>query len=926
MFLKSLELHGFKTFAQKTQLQFRPGVTAIVGPNGCGKSNIVDAIRWVLGESNARSLRGELMEDVIFSGSEEVKPLGMAEVGITVVNDDNLLPIEFSEVAIKRRLYRSGESEFFINNSSVRLRDIHDLFADTGIGKPAYSVMEQGNIDLILSSKPEERMVIFEEAAGITRYKTRIKESYRKLAATEENLARLGLVIAEVEKEYRHLERQAQKALAYKELKKEEMRCETRYNQLRVAELREQLVQNQAKLQELSRKRQNAEQRQGALNETLKQRLERMRSIENDNVEIKNRIYKKEADLETIGSKISHIQERVQEAAEEVSKRRRRIQESEAKREELRRRVEEVQAEHDRLGELLGSQEEKIASYEREMAQLQELIRKNGERVAENRGVIRENEQKLEGLRSRLKEIVDRLVDEIDAVREKFSGDEQRKNRLIEQVHGSFTKIENTLKHHLTRLQDLTYAVPEGGSFRHLVGDLTGEVEKLVDKVRALAADVQTVLTLQEDLSNLLFGEESLHTRKTRVEEEIEVCLQNTARLNEEIAGLEAEIGRSRERLQNFEEMTNGVRLDMTRNRERRRHISENLERMQDEMDHREENLQDIEVEIRVLEERNNRFQEEIKGLRAAGGELEQEKAGLNRKIEQNNRSVQQLFDQVKEQERGLEKSRAELEELQGAAEKLEIRNAEMASRVETILETFRERYGRSLEPERAGGRLDLQEINRQRGELKKRIGELGQVNLMAIEEYEEVGKRYQYLVEQREDLEKGKADLHTIVEKTLDTSRELFMSSFKQVQQNFNSIFQRLFNGGRTELFLTNADNIFETGVELMACPPGKSLKRRTLLSGGEKSLTAVALLFSIFMVRPSPFCLLDEVDHDLDEENVVRFLKLLKEFTDTTQFLIITHNRRTIEFSDVIYGITSEQAGVSKMVSLEMVEHAVQ
>ncbi|MFW6181378.1 MAG: chromosome segregation SMC family protein [Spirochaetota bacterium] len=926
MFLKSLELHGFKTFAQKTRMEFRPGVTAIVGPNGCGKSNLVDAIRWVLGESNARSLRGELMEDVIFSGSEEVKPLGMAEVGITVVNDDNLLPIEFSEVTVKRRLYRSGESEFFINNNSVRLRDIHDLFADTGIGKPSYSIMEQGNIDLILSNKPEERMVVFEEAAGITRYKTRIKESYRKLAATEENLARLGLVIGEVEKEYRHLERQAQKALAYKELKKEEMRWETRYNQLRVAELRRQLEQNNRRLQELLGKRREVEQRQEQLNESMKGRLERMRSIENDNAETKNRIYKIEADLETISSKVSHIQERVAEAEAEVSKRHRRIQESEAKREELRQRVAEVEAEHARLEELLASQEGKLASYEQETAQLQETIRRNAAQVSANRGLIRSNEEKLEELRARLKEIVDRLVHEIDAVREKFSGDELRKNQLMEQVHQSFSRIESTLKHHLNRLQDLAYAVPPAESFTHLVGDLAGEARGLVEKVHALSGDVRTVLAIQEDLSNLLFGEESLHTRKTRVEEEIEGCLETSARINQENMDLEEETGRSRERLQSFEEMANGVRLDMTRNRERQRHIQENLERMQAEMEHREENLQDIEVEIRVLEERRGRFQKEIAGLRSTGEELEREKDTLNSLIEQNNRSVQQLFEQVRAQERELEKTRAGLEELQREVEKLEIRNAETDSRLQTILEAFRERYGRSLETEPEGGELDPQQINRKRGEIRNRISELGQVNLMAIEEFEEVGKRYQYLAEQREDLEKGKADLHGIVEQTLESSRERFMSSFTQVQENFNSIFRRLFNGGRTELFLTNPDNIFETGVELMACPPGKSLKRRTLLSGGEKSLTAVALLFSIFMVKPSPFCLLDEVDHDLDEENVLRFLKLLKEFTDTTQFLIITHNRRTIEFSDVIYGVTSEQAGVSKVVSLEMVQHAIQ
>jgi chromosome segregation protein len=578
------------------------------------------------------------------------------------------------------------------------------------------------------------------------------------------------------------------------------------------------------------------------------------------------------------------------------------------------------------LNDLLFSQEEKISSYEREMEQLQEVIRKNSERVSENSVLLRRNEQKLEELRANLKEIVDSLVEEIDAVREKFSGDEQRKKQLMEQVYDSFAKLEHTLRHQLTRLQDLNYTAPEAESYARLIDNLVEETKKITEKVRSLSGDVRTVFTLQEGLSMLLFGEESLHTRKTKVDEEIEDCLHDSGKLKEESIHLEEEIGRSRERLQNFEEMTNGIKLDMTRNRERRRHIDENMKRIQEELDHSEENRQDIEVEIRVLGERKHRFQSEISDLGAAGEELELKKEKLGTRIEENNGSVQQLFEQVRAQERELEENGSDLENIQNAVEKLEIRNAETTSRLDTIQEAYRDRYGKSLDVEKPEEHLDLQEVNRKREKIKERIGELGQVNLMAIEEFEEVRKRYRYLMEQREDLEKGKADLHRIVEKTLETSREQFMWSFTQVQKNFNNIFRRLFNGGQTELFLTNQENIFDTGVELMACPPGKSLKRRTLLSGGEKSLTAVALLFSIFMVRPSPFCLLDEVDHDLDEENVVRFLKLLKEFTDTTQFIIITHNRRTIEFSDVIYGVTSEQAGVSKVVSLEMVEHAVQ
>ena len=318
MFLKSIDIYGFKTFAEKTSLLFRPGVTAIVGPNGCGKSNIVDAIRWVLGESNARSLRGEVMEDVIFSGSDERKSLGVAEVSLTIVNDDALLPIEYSEVTVKRRLYRSGESEFFINKNPVRLRDIHELFADTGIGKSSYSIMEQGNIDVLLSNRPEERMLIFEEAAGITRYKMKIRESHRKLSATEENLVRLDLIINEVKKEYRNLERQAEKARMYKKLKSEEIEYERLYNYTRVQSLQSQVSKHNERLEKLKGEKEKLEAEVASLNKKIKGSIEKVRKIEGDIMGIRNEIYKREAALETIDSKVGHAGERIQEIEDVV--------------------------------------------------------------------------------------------------------------------------------------------------------------------------------------------------------------------------------------------------------------------------------------------------------------------------------------------------------------------------------------------------------------------------------------------------------------------------------------------------------------------------------------------------------------------------------------------------------------------------------
>jgi len=925
VFLKSIAIYGFKTFAEKTQLVFKPGVTAIVGPNGCGKSNVVDAIRWVLGEANARSLRGEVMEDIIFSGSEEKKPLGMAEVGLTVVNDDNLLPIEYSEVTVKRRLYRSGESESFINKNNVRLKDVHELFADTGIGKTAYSVMEQGNIDLILSNKPEERMMIFEEAAGITRYKMRIKESYKMLAAADENLGRLNLIISEVEKEYKNLEKQAEKAVTYKSLKKEEVALETLYNYARVQDLKQEIKENSAKLDDLLRSKAELAKEMSALNEMIKRDIERVREIEAEIIEIKKEIYKKEADIETIHLKISHRNERIREVDLEISKKERLVLESLERKNVLRENIKQLVEYKKRTHELILSQQEKLSGYKNEIAQMNEHIYRNAETVQENTSEIEVIDETLVTLRDELKKVIDRLLYEIDVIKTKFTGNEKKKNELIKRVDKSIQEINSILKHHGTKLQDLSYGA-QGSGFHHLVKELEEEAHDLRERMNDLRSNIGAVITIQDDLSRVLFGKESIHSKKEEIEKSIDTLLAQAEDLKNENAALNEEIKKNREKKEKYEEIINGILPDNARNREKEKHYDENITRLSKEQELSEEYVQDIEFEIHTLEERKTGFQSDISRMHLQHKGIEKEKTALTKKANNQNTLINTLLSKIHRNELKLDGMNKRDQKIVPIIETLEIKNAETKSKIETIHENFKERYSTSLELFHTAKKIDMTTINEKRVAVKDQIASLGQVNLIAIEEFNEVKKRYDYLSAQRADLEKAKEDLHLIVSKTLKSSKELFMESFEKIKLNFNNLFRRLFNGGRTDLYLTNEENIFETGVEIMACPPGKSLKRRSLLSGGEKSLTAIALLFSIFMVRPSPFCMLDEVDHDLDEENVLRFLKLLKEFTETTQFIIITHNRRTIEFADVIYGVTTEQAGISKVVSLEMMEHAVE
>ena len=429
MFLKSLELYGFKTFAERVKLIFKPGVTAIVGPNGCGKSNIVDALRWALGESNARSLRGEIMNDVIFAGSETMKPLGMAEVEIVLVNEDNILPIEYSEISIKRRLYRSGESEYFINKKNVRLKDIQELFVDTGIGKIAYSIMEQGNIDMLLSNRPEDRMMIFEEAAGISRYKNRIKESYRKLNATDENLIRLDLIVNEVDKEYKNLERQSEKAKKYKELKNEEIEYEKLYNYVRIKQYNEQKSKVELELIKYNNEKNKLVSEKNKIENDIENKINIVRKKESEIVDIKNDVYHLESEMNTINSKIKHLNDRVNDFELQISGKKRFQEQLVARKQVIKSEIDRITKEIESTTEIISSQKDKIDNYNKEIMLLSKKIDSLTEERKKNNYEINEISNKLSELRQDLKLAIDNLLKELDNDKIKIVKNEKEKDK-----------------------------------------------------------------------------------------------------------------------------------------------------------------------------------------------------------------------------------------------------------------------------------------------------------------------------------------------------------------------------------------------------------------------------------------------------------------------------------------------------------------
>ena len=924
MFLKSLELYGFKTFAERVKLIFKPGVTAIVGPNGCGKSNIVDALRWALGESNARSLRGEIMNDVIFAGSETMKPLGMAEVEIVLVNEDNILPIEYSEISIKRRLYRSGESEYFINKKNVRLKDIQELFVDTGIGKIAYSIMEQGNIDMLLSNRPEDRMMIFEEAAGISRYKNRIKESYRKLNATDENLIRLDLIVNEVDKEYKNLERQSEKAKKYKELKNEEIEYEKLYNYVRIKQYNEQKSKVELELIKYNNEKNKLVSEKNKIENDIENKINIVRKKESEIVDIKNDVYHLESEMNTINSKIKHLNDRVNDFELQISGKKRFQEQLVARKQVIKSEIDRITKEIESTTEIISSQKDKIDNYNKEIMLLSKKIDSLTEERKKNNYEINEISNKLSELRQDLKLAIDNLLKELDNVKIKLVKNEKEKDKSVENIHQYIKKIYTEVDKYKSKIKDIEL-LSSVNNIKLFVKDFTESLEKMKIYIDSLKKNFESVFTIQENITETIFGKEGIHTQKEQIENQIETLNYREKELKDKNLELQTDIESSMSRKEEFTKMYNSLSPELARNKEKLAHLKESLERNYKDLQTNEDTIQDVEFDIENLQNKIKSFKQEIKKLSDKYIEVEAKKDKLSDNTKNQNKSIESILKEINSNEKEIEKLKNKIDYISMKIAELEKKETELSVRIKSIIETFNENFNESFEFYKPDADLSIDEIRRRRDSVREEIKKLGQVNLLALEELGDIEKRYKYLMSQKEDLVKAKEDLNLLVSKTMEVSKKQFNDNLKKIKENFDKIFKRLFNGGKTDLFLTDTDNIFNSGVEFVAIPPGKKMSKKTLLSGGEKTLTAIALLFSIFMVKPSPFCFLDEVDHDLDEENVVRFLNLLKEFTDTTQFVIITHNRRTMEFADIIYGVTNEQPGVSKVVSLDMVEKVV-
>ncbi len=1182
MYLKSLEVHGFKSFANKIVFDFHNGITGIVGPNGSGKSNVADSVRWVLGEQSARQLRGASMQDVIFAGTENRKPLSYASVAITLDNSDHQLAIDYEEVTIARRVYRSGESEYLINGSPCRLKDISELFYDTGIGKEGYSIIGQGQIDRILSGKPEERRELFDEAAGIVKYKRRKATAQKKLENERENLVRVNDILTELERQVGPLERQAEKARTYLkkreelknydvnmfllemeriEIQKKEVEAnykiadddlkETTAAYERIKEEYEQMEQAiadmDARITSLRENISNAtvakgklegqinvlkeqihtakltdehlQSRLAALDADKKERLESRRvydekkaALDEQMKDVQKRTQDAKVQLETVQAEIACCSEGIEKGKNEMidllnrkasTKARQQrydtmLEQVNIRRAQLNQRLLARKTEEADLQAVLLEYRKNLQAIESDISNLKqreaELAQKASEwkskdyeadrKIEEVRTIYHKEQSRLESLKNiaerydgygnSIRKVMEQksenpgllgVVSDLIQVDKKYeiaietalggniqnivTEDEEtakkmigflKKNRFgratflpLTSVSGKGnpknedalgepgvidiasrlvhcdSRYDNVAAYLLGRVlvvDHIDHAIAIAGKYHyslHIVtlegeylspgGSMTGgafknssnllarkrEIEELEKKVKELSSQIEGLNRRKEDIKTALeLNEEDLSQLRSGLQEQY--ILQNTARMNVDraseqcaesenvFAGLqkegqeiesqlaeihanqkqiademdyakkrEAEIKEEEKRFQQVLEKQAGVEEEAQRAvsaflleeanlrqsvgfaNENIIRINEEIAKFDNERDYLMENAshakEDVEQKRRNIEE----IQKTIAASEDAHGRYEKELAESLQKKEQMSGDYKGFFQKQEEISKQMNDLDKEIYRLNNLREKLKEADDYQTNYMweEYELTPHKARELRNEEYQ------DLSALKKMISEIKDDIRKLGDVNVNAIEEYKEVFERYEFLKTQHDDLVEAEKTLLGIIEE-LDTGmRTQFMEKFADIQKEFDKAFKQLFGGGHGTLELVEDEDILECGIRIIAQPPGKKLQNMMQLSGGEKALTAIALLFAIQALKPSPFCLLDEIEAALDDSNVGRFASYLHKLTKNTQFIVITHRRGTMTAADRLYGITMQEKGVSTLVSVNLIEN---
>jgi len=932
MFLKRLTIFGFKSFADRTEIEFNDGITALRGPNGCGKSNVVDAVKWVLGEHAIKSLRAEKMEDVIFGGTETRKPLNVAEVTLSIANEAGLLPMDMPEVEIKRRLYRSGESEYFINQKQVRLKDLRELFWDTGVGKAAYSVMEQGKIDQILSSKPEERRYLFEEAAGITRFRERGAEAERNLAKTEENVRQMELVLNEVKRAYDSLKTQSEKTLKYRTLRDDIFNFELDIQLLRLKQFRYDKDEKNETLRRRTEDRDRIRAEMEAENKALEANMDEVNSMESRLVELQKNLYG--LALEKNGR-----ENELRLHNEQRSENKLKIGQNEEREKQIIRKITELNDDADGQDAFIADLRKQSESIEENIRSFEENIQLAASRISENEKEARRAEddilnieKDLAALEKDLAKITDDIVEELDAGLKKAGYSAAERKNAEEALRETLSRLRTLLSGREALIRDLAAAV--SACAERESGVDTAEIERITDVLLSGLVDASAGADKAIELFNsyrehsatfideflapegIITKKRALDSRIRSAKDGIEERRLRIKTLRDDNINLMAKIDEYRVTLEN-------LKVNRAQMKAQAQSAEEQLRFIRRELSGQEGLLKTIRDELMLYRGKLEEIEERIVTAQEDIAEIGKKTSAFTAELEKLEKDIRKRNDNVAGKKVVINKRMAELSKVQEALEKIHLELVQAEMEIKNTQENFRETHSRDL--------LEFEEriftITAAPAELREKLAssrskmkELGSVNLMAPEEFSETKQRYEFLSAQMADLDKARQDLIDLTSEIRQESSKLFLDTYNRIKKNFHNMFRRLFGGGRAELRLSDPNHVLESGIEIFAQPPGKKLEHLSLLSGGECSMTAVALLFATYMVKPSPFCLLDEIDAALDEQNVGRFVHLLSEFSDSSQFIIITHNNKTTTGVGTLLGVTMEEPGVTKLIAIRL------
>lgn len=1179
MYLKRIELQGFKSFADKTVLEFKTGITSVIGPNGSGKSNISDAIRWVLGEQSMKSLRGAKSEDIIFAGTQARKSLGFAEVSMVIDNTDGKLPIEYAEVTVTRKIFRSGETAYMINKTPCRLKDILELFMDTGIGKDGYSIIGQGKIDEILSNKSEDRRHIFEEAAGIVKYRTRKQESEKKLEQTKLNLLRINDILAEIETNIEPLKIQADKAKQFLDLREELKGIEVGLFIYNIATYKEKLEQI-IKDEEIMNSQKTDEDTKMENMQTAKEQLRvaidsitaQIEEMQNTGFESSNKIEKINSEISISKERIQNNQNNKQRLEQEIAEVNTRITDLQEEQKQKIEKKTSLTSNKEKFEKELAQKEQSLAEITKQLSEEELKIEEKKQKVEQNTdqkyeliasiNTLDANYENLEKSKKSLKNEIDTTISELDGARsdkqelskgfyelenkknvadstlQKNSQTKETQMAKLKQYEEEINKLtyqqrmksarhqflcetekekegyHKTVKSLLNACEkndnlrqaakgvlanlitvdkeyELAIEMCLGQALQNIVTQTEQDAKKLIEYLRTnslgrasflpissiqgkkldrlsniegvigiasdlvkcekqyeqivlnllgrtvIVKDMDTAITLAkkdkyafrivtlkgdiisssgsisggsapnksvnilgrsreiEELEKELKHLEKQIEEKTKEKEQyaasISDNIEETARLEKELQQinilyatekqkmltLEENIAKLENRLKKLREDLENTEKQKQENRTQKQETEQKIESLNKEIEELNQIIEQFSLKNKDKQTYIDNLNLDITNLKISVGSFDESENSIDEivqriaediqnaqnSIETKKTTIQNLIQETEELEKAISNYEEQIEsvkqEVANSASKIEELKQERTSKNEklvkteneitsqfSVLESLKEQIVK-LEVKKTKVEQDLNQVieslwneyeltpnsadeypkptnvavaQKQVNSLRTKIRDLGSINIDSIEEYKKTKERYDFMAEQRLDLENTAAKLRKIINDMTDTMKTQFKERFEVINKNFSEVFTELFHGGKAELILEDEENLLECGIDIHVQPPGKKLQNMMLLSGGEKAFTAIALLFAILKINPAPFCVLDEIEAALDDVNVYRFAEYLKKFCQETQFLVITHRKGTMEVADTVYGVTMEENGISKLLSIKL------